>query len=44
MSTVTLGILDQEFHVSRKLKMKQNAENVNLGGFKRDSLEYFEML
>ena len=44
MSMVPLGTLDQEFHVTRKIKMKENTENVSLGGFKRDSFEYFEVL
>jgi len=44
MSTVPLGTLDQKIHVTRKLKMKQKTENVSLGGFKRDSFEYFELL
>lgn len=37
MSTVPLGTLDQDFHVTRKIKMKQNTENVSLGGFKCNS-------
>lgn len=36
--------LDQKFHVTRKVKMKQNSENLSLGDFKCDSFEYFDVL
>lgn len=39
-----LGASDQKFHVTRKIKMKQNTENLSPGNFKCDSFEYFKML
>lgn len=44
LKMAALGTSDQIFHVTRKIKMKQNNENLSPRNFKCDSFEYFKIL